>query len=796
VVTINGVVADIDPPSTGAANSGAATTLTFSGTITGNYEPGVDGTLDIVFGQSYAGSSADWSNIVVELFEVPSCVEPTALMLDSVTATEAVVSWTNDPGATLGVEFEFGASGFTPGTGASIAAGGGLGSSATSGTTLSPNTDYDFYVRSNCDANGFSTWAGPVSFTTLCAAITPDYTADMSVNVPDACWDEAGSGDTTTGPMNLGASDWRQGTSYAFGASNAINLYFNNDQEWLLSPTFDLSVGGPYQLELNVAVTNWNNGTQDDTMGSDDEVQLLMSTDGGASWSNLTTWNAGNEPPVGGIDYVEDLTAITGNVQFALYATDGSVDDAEDYDFHVGKFRVRAIPSCPDPTSVMITSLTDTTVDFSWSMGGTETTWEYANLPSPSSEPASGTSTMNTFAGFTSLTGDTDYDFYVRSDCGGTYSSWVMISYTTPPTPPANDDFANATPIDCSSGTIMGSTSLATLDEDDAPDGGGADMDAPNVWFSIDSSVDGASDVTINLCGSSYDTSVLVYTGTSGNLTFVAANDDNTAACGQCCQSLVTFPTDGTSIYYIAVEGYNVGSVGDFEMVVSCVPATPAPANDECANAVPLTTGVTVSGTTVGATTSPGDAPTCDTFGSIADVWYSVEITGGTSDLSITTTITGTSDQANVALYDDCGALAANSLGCSDANGGETLDVFGLANGTYYVRVWSDGNAPPTAAGRVEGTFDIVVNATLSTGSFENEAAFTYYPNPVQNILTLNSQNTIENVAMYNMLGQEVLRATPNAVNSELDMSSLQDGTYFVKVTIDNNTKTIRIIKK
>ena len=49
---------------------------------------------------------------------------------------------------------------------------------------------------------------------------------------------------------------------------------------------------------------------------------------------------------------------------------------------------------------------------------------------------------------------------------------------------------------------------------------------------------------------------------------------------------------------------------------------------------------------------------------------------------------------------------------------------------------------------------------------------------------------------MYNMLGQEVLRATPNTVDSDLDMSHLQNGTYFVKVTIANVTKTIRVIKQ
>jgi hypothetical protein len=377
------------------------------------------------------------------------------------------------------------------------------------------------------------------------------------------------------------------------------------------------------------------------------------------------------------------------------------------------------------------------------------------------------------------------------TDCSATVGTFEFTC------PPANDDFANATAIDCLSGTITGSTDLATLDEDDAPDGGGADLDAPNVWFSLDSSVDGASDVTINLCGSNYDTSVLVYTGTSGDLTFVAANDDNNAACGQCCQSLVTFPTDGTTTYYITVEGYNFGSTGDFHMLVSCVTATPAPDNDDCADAVALSPNVSVSGTTVGATTSPGDAPTCDSFGSIADVWYSVDITGGTSNLSISTTITGTSDQANVAVYDDCAALAANSLGCSDGNAGETLDVLNLDNGTYYVRVWSDGNAaPPPTQGRIEGTFDIVLNTTLSTEDVANAAAFTYYPNPVKNTLVLNAQNTIENVAVYNMLGQVVLNAAPKAIASDLDMSNLQAGTYFVKVTIANVTKTVRVIKQ
>ncbi|MFK7833921.1 MAG: T9SS type A sorting domain-containing protein [Winogradskyella sp.] len=90
----------------------------------------------------------------------------------------------------------------------------------------------------------------------------------------------------------------------------------------------------------------------------------------------------------------------------------------------------------------------------------------------------------------------------------------------------------------------------------------------------------------------------------------------------------------------------------------------------------------------------------------------------------------------------------------------------------------------------------ITVEDLLSVGDEANVAAFTYFPNPVQNTLTLNARNTIETVTMYNMLGQEVLRVTPNSVDSDLDMSTLESGPYFVQVTIASVTQTIRVIKQ
>lgn len=93
-------------------------------------------------------------------------------------------------------------------------------------------------------------------------------------------------------------------------------------------------------------------------------------------------------------------------------------------------------------------------------------------------------------------------------------------------------------------------------------------------------------------------------------------------------------------------------------------------------------------------------------------------------------------------------------------------------------------------------TRSVICGATLSTEDFDtNGDLFSYYPNPVTNTLTLNAQNDIQNVVVFNMLGQQVMRTAPNAVNSEVDMTTLNPGAYFVQVTINNTTETIRVIK-
>ena len=72
---------------------------------------------------------------------------------------------------------------------------------------------------------------------------------------------------------------------------------------------------------------------------------------------------------------------------------------------------------------------------------------------------------------------------------------------------------------------------------------------------------------------------------------------------------------------------------------------------------------------------------------------------------------------------------------------------------------------------------------------------FTFFPNPVNNVLSIKAQASIDGITIFNMLGQAVVRSTPNTTDSTVDMSALQTGAYFVQVSINNTLKTVRVIK-
>ena len=111
-----------------------------------------------------------------------------------------------------------------------------------------------------------------------------------------------------------------------------------------------------------------------------------------------------------------------------------------------------------------------------------------------------------------------------------------------------------------------------------------------------------------------------------------------------------------------------------------------------------------------------------------------------------------------------------------------------LVDGTTYYVVSSNGtcSSAPLA---------VTVNVTLGTAGFDN-ASFSYYPNPTVDVLNVNYTRNIESVSIVNMLGQEVKNLRPNANTFAIDMTNLQVGTYFMTVTSEEATHTVKVIKK
>ncbi|MEZ0006768.1 hypothetical protein ABH942_002145 [Flavobacterium sp. 28YEA47A] len=237
----------------------------------------------------------------------------------------------------------------------------------------------------------------------------------------------------------------------------------------------------------------------------------------------------------------------------------------------------------------------------------------------------------------------------------------------------------------------------------------------------------------------------------------------------------------------------------------NCVVVSPAqnqlacpPVNDNCVNAtviIPTATFSVTDGTNVGATASSTETVPVDCNGYAGgDVWFSV-VVPPSGNLTVQTgdSSTGASGvDTVVTVYSGaCGSLV--QVACDDDGAGtrySLVSMTGLTPGsTLYLRVYEYGNDNT-------GAFGIsAYDSSLKTTSFDN-ASFKVYPNPVKNMLHLSYTESMTDVAVFNLLGQQVLTKKINATESQLDMSALAGGTYLVKVNVGNQVKTLKIVKE
>jgi gliding motility-associated-like protein len=137
------------------------------------------GALTFVF-ESDGSSNRSGYEILVSCAPPPSCYPPTALTISNVSGSTADFDWTAGTGNSTW-EYVVVPSGDPAPTGSGTAA----TVNSTQFTGLDFETTYDVYVRADCGATeGFSTWSGPVRFTTMQqTSFTVDCASGVPVNV-------------------------------------------------------------------------------------------------------------------------------------------------------------------------------------------------------------------------------------------------------------------------------------------------------------------------------------------------------------------------------------------------------------------------------------------------------------------------------------------------------------------------------------------------------------------------------------------------------------------------------------
>jgi hypothetical protein len=227
---------------------------------------------------------------------------------------------------------------------------GTLASNATQNVTLdatinmSTGGTYTFNASTSVtgDINTGNDNLTPVTRTVVASQVLPqtaDFTGFTGANLTTVFpnWYEA-----TGASLPMGTtSNWVNGT---LGVTSAkINLYTNTRVEWIVGPKVVPTATSV--LNFQVAITDFGNTNADPSgmQGTDDKVIVKISTNCGQSFSDLYTFNASNTVSITNtlVDQSIDLSAYAGQqVILAFFASDGPVDDAPDYDFHIDNVRI------------------------------------------------------------------------------------------------------------------------------------------------------------------------------------------------------------------------------------------------------------------------------------------------------------------------------------------------------------------------------------------------------------------------------------------------------------------------
>lgn len=253
----------------------------------------------------------------------------------------------------------------------------------------------------------------------------------------------------------------------------------------------------------------------------------------------------------------------------------------------------------------------------------------------------------------------------------------------------------------------------------------------------------------------------------------------------------------GDNSDYIGIDAVFIGDPGSQPGTVLCIPEL------DC------TDGDIISNVTFGdINNDSGCSP--DGFGDYTSMSTTVQA-GSSTPISVTVGDGWAFESVSVWIdLDNSNSFDGNEFtfiatGTDETLTGSIAIPAGTPDGTYRMRVRL------AAVGSATATFDMACDESqgygetedytvvVGTGTGIGESAsngFSFHPNPVQDVLQINTTRQLKTMAAYTMLGRAV--ALDTQVNEgRIDVSALASGVYVFQLTfVDGSVETFRVTKQ
>ena len=353
-------------------------------------------------------------NILVDT--IPACMEPVEVEVVNTNTYDATLAW-EEGGTNYQVQL-------LADDKKTVVADTLVAANTVQVTGLEMLTTYYAQVRQICAVGDTSVWSNLVKLTTTCPTIFPlpysedfDKYASGAGNLPN-CWEGFTVGSTTKYPYVYSTAKKDGKNGFYLYRTTAISSYAVLPP--LDAPISDLMLSFDYRNASTSYVAYFIVGVATDVTsaeGIDSTLTVIDSVEIAAYKAPDNVWHY----------YSNTLDAYIGQGGYLVLVAPKADKTANNACVYLDNLYIEKAPTCFRPINFQMLTASTSSVTLSWTPYGKETAWDVAYVAAGGKvEDATVVTVDSTVATIAALQHSTDYDFYVRANCGnGEVSNWT-----------------------------------------------------------------------------------------------------------------------------------------------------------------------------------------------------------------------------------------------------------------------------------------------------------------------------------------------------------------------------------